>query len=283
MRPKYFTGFLLFLLAISWFLAVRFYIQAKYLKTANDLYLKQRNQIIEKLASVYYAAAQIDAIIKKLGLSASLLEKNFKLPTLKYPAQHNDDAFLRSSPFREQIAALLLLQHTPLQIGTSLFPVVLPKIEARVRTVLDSAENLRGMYDRFKINLFTIPSILPVVGRLKSFFGYRKHPLHGNKQFHSGIDIAGAPGTPVVAAADGLIIFASRKGGYGNTVIIRHSLDLETQYSHLERMLVKNSQQVRRGQVIGLIGSTGVATGPHLHYEVHVHNAPQDPLQFIFN
>jgi murein DD-endopeptidase MepM/ murein hydrolase activator NlpD len=104
--------------------------------------------------------------------------------------------------------------------------------------------------------------------RLTSGFGWRVHPITGNRSFHTGIDIGAAYGTPIHAAADGVVIFSGNGGSYGNMIILRHKNGLFTVYGHASKLIAKKGQFVRRGQKIALVGSTGASTGPHLHFEV---------------
>ncbi len=116
--------------------------------------------------------------------------------------------------------------------------------------------------------LQTIPSLWPVDGIVTSGFGYRPHPIYGEELFHQGVDIAAWFGTPVYATADGIVQFSGWNGGYGNVLILDHSHGFATVYGHLERFLVDQGASVKKGQQIALVGSTGLSTGPHLHYEV---------------
>jgi murein DD-endopeptidase MepM/ murein hydrolase activator NlpD len=123
--------------------------------------------------------------------------------------------------------------------------------------------------------------IWPVHGRLTSFFGPRRLG-RGTSNFHSGLDIAAPTGTPVVAARAGTVTFAGWSNrGFGHLVKIRHAGGAETWYAHFSRILVTVGQQVRQGEVVGRIGSTGISTGPHLHFEVHEGGRPHDPLRFL--
>jgi murein DD-endopeptidase MepM/ murein hydrolase activator NlpD len=106
-------------------------------------------------------------------------------------------------------------------------------------------------------------------GRYTSSFGYRKDPFNSRaRNFHSGVDISATVGTPVIAAADGEVVFTGRNGGYGNTIKIRHKGGYYTHYAHCSRTVVKKGQNVKMGTVIGSVGRTGTATGAHLHFEV---------------
>lgn len=110
------------------------------------------------------------------------------------------------------------------------------------------------------------PLIAPSI--ISSLFGSRVHPVTGQIRFHQGTDLAAAEGTPVVAAFSGRVEIAGRLGGYGLIVVLSHGDTHETRYAHLSEILVKAGQEIRQGTVIGLVGSTGLATGPHLHFEI---------------
>ncbi len=123
----------------------------------------------------------------------------------------------------------------------------------------------------------------PVDGaRITSGFGMRLHPILGFSRLHRGVDFAAPTGTPVLAAADGVVTFAGWGGGYGRVVKLAHAQQLATAYAHLSAMKVQPGQRVRQGQVIGLVGSSGLSTGPHLHYEVYQDGRPVDPRQSRF-
>ncbi len=118
----------------------------------------------------------------------------------------------------------------------------------------------------------------PVRGPITSPFGMRTDPVTGRYQLHSGIDIGAGYGVPIQASADGIVLYAAWYGGYGNAIIIDHGSGLSTLYAHCSAMYVTEHQYIQRGQVIGAVGATGWATGPHLHFEIRVNGVPVDPL-----
>ncbi len=124
--------------------------------------------------------------------------------------------------------------------------------------------------------------VAPVPGAITSRYGMRRHPILGYRRMHSGLDFRARHGTPIYAATDGTVNFAGRNGGYGNFVRIRHGGNLSTGYAHMSRIAVRNGEQVRRGQVIGYVGSTGLSTGPHLHYEMYRGGQKIDPASVRF-
>jgi murein DD-endopeptidase MepM/ murein hydrolase activator NlpD len=125
------------------------------------------------------------------------------------------------------------------------------------------------------------PSLWPLEGRVASSFGEREDPINGEGAFHPGIDIDAPYGTPVRAGGDGDVAGGSTGSGYGREVILEHGHDVETIYGHLSAIAVVPGQHVIRGQVIGYVGQSGRATGPHLHYEVRVHNVPVNPHKYL--
>ncbi|HOD65511.1 MAG TPA: M23 family metallopeptidase [candidate division Zixibacteria bacterium] len=127
------------------------------------------------------------------------------------------------------------------------------------------------------------PSIWPTNGWLSRGFGMKFDPFTGMKQMHRGLDIANRTGTKVIAPAAGRVKFVGQNGGMGNTVVIDHGYGFETRYAHLSDFRVKRGQRVERGDVVGLMGSTGYSTGPHLHYEVLRNGKHLDPRVFILN
>ena len=127
------------------------------------------------------------------------------------------------------------------------------------------------------------PSIWPAYGWLSSGMGGRQDPFTGEQDSHPGLDISADKGSPVYATADGAVSQASNAGAYGNLIAIDHGYGLETRYGHLSAYRVKPGQAVKRGDVIGLVGSTGRATGPHLHYEVRVNGRILNPLNLLQN
>lgn len=151
---------------------------------------------------------------------------------------------------------------------------------ALLRTSMDQALSALA---RNRDRLASTPTIAPANGHLSSLFsGSRYHPVLRISRPHKGIDIAARTGVPILAAAAGRVVFSGNKGnGYGNMVEIDHGYGYVTRYAHASRLAVRSGQQVKRGEVIGNVGATGLTSGPHLHYEVELDGRQVDPLNFI--
>jgi murein DD-endopeptidase MepM/ murein hydrolase activator NlpD len=130
--------------------------------------------------------------------------------------------------------------------------------------------------------LAATPSIMPTQGWLSSAFSaMRTHPILHLARPHEGIDVSAPMGSPIEAPAAGVVSDAGWETGYGNTITINHGFGIVTKFAHASKLLVKTGQRVARGQRIALVGNSGLATGPHLHYEVHVNGRPVDPLKYV--
>jgi len=128
----------------------------------------------------------------------------------------------------------------------------------------------------------SIPSIWPVVGTLRSGVGMRNNPFGGSSvEYHKGQDIAAPTGTPINVTADGVVVIAGWVNGYGNGIYVDHGNGITTRYGHLSRIDVVVGQSLKRGEHLGLVGSTGRSTGPHLHYEVRINGQPTSPMLYL--
>ena len=143
-------------------------------------------------------------------------------------------------------------------------------------SLLKSLESKRNL-------LAATPSLRPVHGWVSSDFGYRISPFTGRREFHRGLDIATREGAPIIAPADGVITYAGKKWLMGNMIAIDHGYGLQTRYGHISKLLKKQGDHVKRGEVIAFVGNTGRSTGPHLHYVVRLNGVPVDPMKYILD
>ena len=148
------------------------------------------------------------------------------------------------------------------------------KMEIRLNSLKKSAVSYRDKLEH-------TPRGMPTRGRITSRYGSRRHPVTGRTQMHEGIDLAAPTGTPIVATADGVVLFSGSRAGYGRTVIIDHGYGFQTLYGHASKIVVRVGQRVKHGQVIAYVGSSGVSTGSHLHYEVRVSGKPVNPWPYM--
>lgn len=148
--------------------------------------------------------------------------------------------------------------------------------EVRQQEVLGRLESNSGI-------LLSTPSVWPTTGWVTSGFGNRKSPFTGQEEFHRGLDISAPRGTPIYAPASGRVVAADKDGSNGLTLVLSHSPNISTRYSHLQRIAVKPGDMIKRGDLVAFVGDTGRSTGPHLHYEVLLAGVPQNPLHYILN
>ena len=163
----------------------------------------------------------------------------------------------------------------------------LDKIARQLYVQSKSFDEVFAMAKNKSKMLASIPAIQPINKKLcaiASGFGYRIHPIYKTMQMHTGIDFTAHVGTPVYATGDG-VVMDTRVGfaGYGNVCVLSHGYNYKTLYGHLSRLIVKPGDHVKRGQVIGYVGSTGISTGPHLHYEVRFNDIPINPVNYFYN
>lgn len=159
-------------------------------------------------------------------------------------------------------------------------------LDRQLYSQIQSFDSLRVIASEQQDRLIHIPSIMPVsesaLRTMASGYGYRVDPIYGTGKFHEGMDFSAPVGTPVYATGDGKVTDAGWNHGYGNSIDINHGYDYVTRYAHLSKIMVKKGQEVKRGDMIGLVGNTGKSTGPHLHYEVRFKGTPQNPVRFYF-
>lgn len=160
-------------------------------------------------------------------------------------------------------------------------------LSTKVSVELENYKTLYSDIQKYKDRLEYIPAITPLDANkywVSSPFGYRSDPFTTAKKFHSGIDLAARRGTPVHATGKGKVVFAKMSyGGYGNLVKIDHGDGIITKYAHMNEILVKKGDIVKRGQIVGKVGTTGRSTGPHLHYEVNLHGKAVNPIHYMWD
>lgn len=246
----------------------------------NDI--RGSNTILQEENGSYRAATgalttqlqSLEGVINELGARATL-DPAQQRAMQKLPALVKARAAGGSQTNAAAIASVLPAALTSPEDTFGILRDLLGGLESRLRNVRTQVEQ------REKLAAAT-PSIWPTHGFwLTGYFGGRSDPFSGEQGFHSGLDLSTDKGQPVYATADGTVELASYSGDYGNLIVIQHGFGLTTRYGHLSAFGVKPGESVRRGQVIGYVGSTGRSTGAHLHYEILANGQLLDPLKLL--
>lgn len=196
-----------------------------------------------------------------------------------------DSARAKEIENKQEIAAIGRLKDN--QLASSIRNT-LDSLSSRIKVQQASYNEVDELVKNKEQLLAHTPAIQPVsnkdLNRVASGYGYRIDPVYKTTKFHAGLDFSAPQGTPIYATADGTVTTAGNSGnGYGNHVIINHGYGYETLFGHMVRVKARNGQVVKRGEVIGWVGSTGKSTGPHCHYEVHKNGEKINPIYFFFN
>ncbi len=201
---------------------------------------------------------------------------------------HIDPSSLAASEKLAALARVRAVGGAPAPVGSAALSAAIGSPDATFGVIRDLLTALESRLDSARTGIerrralaAATPSIWPVAGWLSSSYGRRTDPFTGGAAFHEGIDIVADRGQPVFATADGQIATSGRNGHYGNLVVVKHPFGLETRYGHLLRTNVSVGQSVRRGDIVGFVGSTGRSTSPHLHYEVWLNSRIVNPLRLL--
>jgi murein DD-endopeptidase MepM/ murein hydrolase activator NlpD len=239
--------------------------------------------------------------ITRRGEVARLRLQNLELAAVNERlAETISDVQSRLDDFEEQTAKLALaagMEALPDVLGDRIVPSDRFGSGGQYDRVPGSPEVLRVQGDWIASQLLEVekalarrdevwaatPSIAPAMGLMTDGFGGRPDPVTGRHALHRGLDISARRGTPVIAPADGVVVFTGLSGGLGRTIRIAHGLGYTTVYGHLDTIRVEPGEEVRRGAKIGTLGNSGRSTGPHLHYEVHVDGEAVNPLYYILD
>ena len=209
----------------------------------------------DKLYRVYFEAEPIPSALRNSGFGGINRYK-------KLEGYDNSDLVIESSKKLDILSKKLYTQSKSLD------------------EIVELAENKEELF-------LHIPAIQPVANenlkRMASGYGYRMHPILKYRKFHAGMDFSAKVGTPIYATGDGVVTKVLSTGGYGKHIVINHGYGYETLYGHMSAFNVKRGQKVKRGEVIGYVGSTGLSSGPHLHYEVHKNKKVMNPVNYYYN
>lgn len=240
---------------------------------------QEKNILIQELATIRERVAELEDELVLLAEKDAELRVLAGLDTI-------DEEVLRvgvGGPGSPGLSSHPLYATDP-EAGMEAFTVAydLNALERRARLLRESIVEASDSLVAHRDLLQSTPSLLPTSGFLTSGFSRaRLHPIHNRALPHEGVDIAASRGTPILAAARGRVSFAGRRSGYGLTVELDHGYGYSTLYGHADQVLVRVGQQVERGDVIAQVGNTGIATSPHLHYEVRINGTPVNPMNYV--
>jgi len=285
---KLVTPFRVKLLRVFAFLATAFvtaalisYFAFQFVGSPNEKFLRLQNQALqEDLEDLSDSVVQIQMKMSELEKrDNSVYRSIFEATPLPDSARAN---FLEK---QKEIARVESMSSNELVRSVS---IALVSLKNRIAAQNASYKEIGNLIANKEKLLAATPAIQPVsnkdLDRVASGFGYRIDPIYKTVKFHAGLDFTAPQGTPIYATADGVVKTAGfSDGGYGNHVVINHGYGYETLYGHMYRVKVRSGQRLKRGDLIGYVGSTGKSTGPHCHYEVHKNGQKLDPVYFFYN
>jgi len=253
----------------------------RYFPSANEKILMEQNKALKDDYVVLQDRAtqlkdQMDELEKRDNTVYRAIFESTPIP---------DSVRVKTMEKSKEVQLVQGLSETQLIVGLK---DQLNNLSLRTAFMDKSYNEIAGMVKNKEKLLLAIPAIQPVsnkdLSRVASGFGYRIDPVYKVRKFHAGLDFTAPQGTPIYATADGTVKMAGfDNSGFGNHVIINHGYGYETLYGHMVRVKSRSGNKVKRGDVIGYVGSTGKSTGPHCHYEVHRNGQPVDPVYYFYN
>ncbi len=273
-----FFGFLSALLVSS---AIVIYLYNRFFPRPTDIEANKRYEVLKENYTV------INNKVKTLQEQLAALEKrdNEVYRSIFEANPLPDSARAKVIEKRNELEKVNVMGDDDLEIDIA---KQLNNISARVAYQFNSYDAIAKLIKNQDAKLSCIPAIQPVsnkqLNRIASGFGMRIDPVYGTPKMHKGLDFTAPQGTPIYATGDGIIKLSGfSESGFGNHVIINHGYGYESLYGHMVRVKARQGQRIKRGEVIGWVGSTGKSTGPHCHYEVHINGNEVDPVYFFYN
>ncbi len=243
--------------------------------------IQEPNKDLDKQTSTNYEDIIKESFLKKLKFDKIESEPTYTKFKDFYKEKIFDKHGLNKNYKKQEWGFDILRETNELSKDFALFDYKygqLKEINGELEENLNELDQL--LLDRESLMRST-PILLPASGWITSFYGPRISPYSGRKRMHEGIDIGAPFGAPIVAPADGVVIFAGTKPGFGKHVQIDHGYGIETLYAHSQKVYVESGEKIKRGDLLAAVGSTGHSTGPHLHYEVRINGVAVDPYYFL--
>lgn len=247
----------------------------------NKTLIKQNDEIKNQRSQIQSFAGEIEILKKQVDNLSQFEDKVRLIADIKQTSDSSGLIGIGGIP-KDELDPEIPLEQKHSSLIREMHQQVKQTNLAAKKQALDF-DDLIKLLDKKRNLLASTPSIKPVNGWITSQFGYRTSPFTGQREFHSGLDISNKSGVKIIATANGRISYAARKMYIGNLVVIDHGYGRVTRFGHLEKILVKEGQEVKRGDVIALLGNTGRSTGPHVHYEVKINGTPVNPIKYILN
>lgn len=274
----------------------------KKLRTENAALIKQFQVVGSKVSSLENSLERVKSFTTKLKLITNIEadDRVMKLtmgnrPSTGQPMEDSEpmsqrvsneyfeeqDQVFAQRPLTDEIKGEVALEPSERDYASLVIRIdkAVRETQLKEQSVIELWE---GLSERQSL-LNATPNIKPAKGWITSRFGYRMNPFTGKNAMHAGLDIAAAPGSPIYAPADGVVIFASYDESYGKLVSIDHGYGVTTRFGHNSQVYVHVGQKVSKWDVIAAVGNTGRSTGPHCHYEVRINGTPVDPINFILD
>ncbi len=240
-----------------------------------------RQQTQEQKSKIHFFASKIEDLEKQLSKLKDF-DKRIRIIANLEKGQETALSMGMGGPSPSDIREKLIAEKNEMGLAQQM-KTDIERLESQAVSQEESLSELEKLLQNKREMLVHTPSIWPVHGWVTSGFGFRTNPFTGLTQMHEGLDIANRVGTPVVASADGIVSDTGRDPSHGNVVVISHGFGINSRYLHLSKIFVRAGQRVKRGDKIAEVGTTGMTTGPHLHYEVRVNGIPVNPLRYIVN
>jgi murein DD-endopeptidase MepM/ murein hydrolase activator NlpD len=223
-------------------------------------------------------STEIDSIITKLKLMENWEDKVRSDKNFKAINKEIREMGIGGSPI---IDTTFTSSNVALSDDYSLTLNKIIQLKGKIEFDYDTHEELKDLVQLKDELYLSTPSIYPAYGRISDPYGWRTHPITGKRSFHNGLDIGNIKGTPIYAAADGKITSTGQQKYFGKFIAITHQFGYQTNYAHLNRILVKEGDEVKRGQIIAEMGNSGRSTGSHLHFEVLRYNKYRNPYEYL--
>lgn len=252
---------------------------ASFAGTPSEIALRAENEeLVEQLKKTKDSINKLDDRVKKLAkVDNEMYRTVLGMDPISYDERMagsgGADIYSKFDNYREETSEILKWTASNLE-----------NLERRISIQKVSFEELKNYYNKNQKKMLHMPAIKPTKGIILSGFGMRFHPVLKYRRMHDGVDFRAHVGTKVHATGDGTINFASTKGTYGKLIVINHGFGMKSRYAHLSSFAkgIRPGKKVKRGDIIGYSGNTGITEGPHLHYEVYKNGKAVDPLHYLF-